>query len=889
MNIFVERVREAAELADLVPNLNGTGKALCPFHKEDTASFKVYDDGHYYCYGCGRSGSVFDYIMESESLSFWEAVQFLGLKYSIPEPTLSPAEQAKIIESRDISALLEKYVVHSHENLLKNPKALEYVRGRGITDESIETYMIGLGVKTSLSASPILTRKAGLIATGANGEYEPMRNRIVFPIRRGGSIVHLSGRVMDDREPKYMSLPGRKIVPFNSHLLRKPKVNILEGVIDAILVNQEGFPACAAVAIKADHDWAKLVGENTECFVCGDPDETGQQANMVIGGTLHNAGRRVYIVSLPVPYDPASFIQAEGAGAYQVLLDGAKEYMNYLISRLPSSLDSHDLDNNLSEIFDRLTGLSESSQSRYIEKLAAKLKLTKGVLTNDLKTHIRKVKATPVNDGEGIDSNRIVRREKNPIRFNPAQDVIDGVLYYSIYLQTEDKKFKPFIINSMKECFLLTPEVLLERDFFSDASAMPFYNDNRWSIGSNDPYNVYEYLDWKTHIDASELSEKIKWLFTRFLHFRDPHYYDFLTLWTIATYHYWLHDAFGYLFCRAMKGSGKTQALKIMAWLAFNAEAADTITEASVKRLVNANSATLLNDEAERLCKKYDDDQSAIFEVWNGGYKKSGKAIMVNKDTMQVERFCTYSPKALANIRGLDSVLEDRCITLAFERDIGKIPQLVEGEQAHNVAIIRNMLYCFSLEYIEGLAEAKDMVKRPEKLSGREWELWQPILALAKFLDDLGLKSLYANMVDMAVERKADKDSVEEDSNTDRRILIAIWEHVKANPPDKDCAATKKWWYVGLSIRQEIKDDLGWERLPTDKVFANYVFEELHIGIRRVDKKRITQGTTKVPMYHLVPDVINHQAKKMFGIDLMIEPKDDNLDDVPEEDLFDED
>ncbi len=873
---FTERVRDAASIEQLVGELtelkaNGTRRVgLCPFHQEDSPSFVVYPSQQsWHCFGCGRGGSAFDLVMVERSLDVWESVQYLAGRYNIPLPDFSAEEKAQRIQEETVADFLALYVEKSHDKLLKSTQALDYLHERGVTDESISEYRIGLGIRL---AEPI--EGSGLVVDGTNGRWQPMAGRLLFPVFAHGKPVQISGRALNDKPPKYLSLPGRTLYPWQAHRLRSDRCFLVEGVLDAILLSQAGFPAVAVIGKELKSDWLKLFGKQTTCYVAFDGDDAGRSANQTVGDKLHDAGRRTLVVELPPAHDPASFIQSEGAGAYQALVDSARGYVDWLINRLSPSLSPEAISTAVESIFAKLGNLSESAQGRYLDQLAKHLKLTKQGLRNDLKDFQRKQKARAETEQAGSDL-EILRREVNPIRFNPAQDVIGGTLYYTVHIQIQSRAFLPFVITSNHECFLLTRDNILERDFYMDPSAEPF-DDGRWSIGTSDPYNVYDWIDGKVHVDAQALFHDVRGYFERFLRLPDPFYYDFLSLWCMATYHFRLYDSFGYIFLNAIKGSGKTQALTIMSWLAFNATHADAITEASLKRLVNANSAVLLNDEAERLRKKFEDDQSTLFEVWNGGYKKSGKAISVNKETMQVERFCTYSPKALANIRGLENVLEDRCITLYFLRDLGKIPELVEGEQARRAAGIRNQLFCFSLEYIEGIIAAKAETTRPEGLSGRDWELWQPVLVLARFLDSFNEENnLYNRMVTMAIERRNYKQTLEEDLNPQQQILTAIYQFVNDTHQPTD------GFYNGLDLRHSIQEELGWEKLPTDKQLSHRIFEELHIAkSRALDKERRPIGTRKTGFYRLDKISIEERARTMFGVELAK---------AKDSDLFDED
>jgi DNA primase len=896
MSDYVDRIRNAANVVQLVEEmtkLTPSGnrlKGLCPFHEDGEASFTVYpDQGSWHCFGCGRGGSAFDLIMQSKGLDFTEAARWLAERYNIPVPQMTEEDRAKVQQLHDIEQSLEGYVEKAHERLLQSKEALGYLHKRGVTDETIERLKLGLGFGLKKIKDNPKAEQCGLLARTKTGDiWQPMDGRLIFPVRRNGKVIQLCGRTLKDEDKvKYLNLPGLDVYPYNAHVLRHPKAILVEGILDAILLEQSGFDAVGTLSGQFKPEWFKLIGKETELVLAYDNDSNGagQTATAKVGELLFSRSHHVYAGLLPPSTDPASLVLDEGAGAFQKVLDEAKPYVEYLIDSLPPTLDAYALEKALKGIYAKIATLSPATHDRYVGKLADRLSLTRAGIRDGLKAHVKESKKRDEpTASEGTDE--ILRREVNPIKFIPAQDVIGNTLYYTIYMQVQSKEFVPFIITSNRECFRFTKDAMTERDFRVEPSQKPF-DTNRWSIGLTDSYNVYDYLDGKTHVDPKELYTKIRWYFKRFLRLPDPFYYDFLTLWCIGTYHFRLHDAFGYIFLNAIKGSGKTQALTILMWLAFNASQADAITEAGLKRLVNANAATLLNDEAEKLCKKFEDDQSAIFEIWNGGYKKTGQAIMVNKDTMDVECFTTFSPKALANIRGLDATLEDRCITLYFEKDIGKIPQLIEGEQAGRVSDIRNMLYCFSLEYIEQLSEAKKEVKRPDGLSGREWELWQGVITLAHFLDSLGivepeefslrdgtaktLAGLEDRMVTMALERRNYRQALEAEMNPHVRILQIVWDFMQENPDSEH-------WYPAAPMIKLIREETGREKYSPE-AFSHFVFENAHLAKdRSKDRvKRRSPGSSPRWHYRLQPEVVVDQARRMFGIELL--PKDPSQND----------
>ena len=878
MSDFIDRIREAANieaLAGELTQLEGRGArrlGLCPFHSEKTPSFTVFvEQNRWHCFGCGRHGSAIDLVMESRKEEFWEAALILAQKYGIPVPTLTEEEKVENLKREKVETLLTFYTGACHRKLLKAPEALEYLHGRGVTDESMETYEIGLSFKLPKDVDKALAKEAGITDTRLVG-------RITFPIRRGGKVVQISARALDDSKPKYLFLKGLDRYPFNVHRLRGEQVLFVEGVLDAILSEQVEFPACATGNCFYP-EWLRLIGRETNCYCCYDPDEAGAEASRKIGELLFDSDHKVYNIQMPQGHDPASLIQSEGAGAMQALMDGATSYIDSLITAIPPNLNSYELPKALEFIYSKLARLPATSHDRYTVKLAEKLSLSKPAIRKELKEFLRESKKRGDSEEAAPDVWKIRRRTANPTFFSPGQDYVKDALHYVIHFEIEGLgAFKPFIINSNRECFPYNGQELLTRDMILRTTAMPS-NFNRWSIGTDNQYNALDYLDGKTHIDPKDLYAKVKWYFKKFCWLPDPFYYDFLTCWTIATYSFRLYDSFGYIFVNAMKRSGKTQTLSILSQLTFNGSMADALTEAVLKRRVNVDAATIIADEAEFFKGKMKDEKSMVFEVFNGGYKRTGRATMVDVDTKAVEDFCTYSPKALANVGGLYDVLQDRCISLYLLRSEKAVPQFVEAEHSSRLQLLRDMLYCFALEYIPEIVEVKKHLVQPEGLPGRDWELWHPVLTTAAHFDTYNvvepeefllsdgstktIESLFERMTTMAIERREYRIALEEDTQSEARIMQAIWDYIQEN------------WQAGemyffREAHKWVKEALGWDSYSY-KAFSAYVFDTAKLVSRTNPDDRTEQWFTvdgkrkKALMIRLQSKMIQERAKQLFG------------------------
>jgi hypothetical protein len=323
---------------------------------------------------------------------------------------------------------------------------------------------------------------------------------------------------------------------------------------------------------------------------------------------------------------------------------------------------------------------------------------------------------------------------------HPAIDVVDGVAYVGVNLPCEvrDAEGKAevrefhFLVNSKGEKILCHKEELskLRLQLRHSVVKLP----NRWSLES-----VKAWLDNRVRLDPCELYIAIKTVFETYIEFEDSRVYNFLTLWTIGTYFFHLFNAYPYLYIGGTKQSGKTKLLTLLSLLCHNAIFSNNISTASAFRLIQSGRCTLLMDETEKLINP--ERELDFRNMLYAGYKKGALVYRTHKDTLKPEPFEVYSPKALANIRGVEDVLEDRCITIILKR--GKNLDIVNREIPLESEVwqqIRDMLYVFYLSRFNELSELSELSEQVNLLEEaglkqRELELWKPILVLACFFD----------------------------------------------------------------------------------------------------------------------------------------------------------
>ncbi len=355
---FLEELRTRTPMAALVGRkvrLAKSGRELkgcCPFHGEKTPSFYVYDD-HFHCFGCGAHGDAFAFVMQSQGVSFIEAVEQLaaeaGMEVPKPTPAAAEAERRRL----DLHMVLEE-AAKAFQRRLKLPggaPALRYLRERGLTDATIERFGLGWSgegrgaIAADLAregVEPAMLVAAGLTKPPEDGRagYDFFFNRVMFPIRdRRGRVISFGGRVLGDGQPKYLNGPetdvfvkGHRLYAADAALAgvrAGAEVVAVEGYMDAIALHQAGFagavaPLGTALTEQQLEELWRLSPMPTLCF---DGDAAGARAASraaELALPMLTAERSLRIASLPSGEDPDTLVRQHGAPALHAVLDAAR-------------------------------------------------------------------------------------------------------------------------------------------------------------------------------------------------------------------------------------------------------------------------------------------------------------------------------------------------------------------------------------------------------------------------------------------------------------------------------------------------------------------------------------------------------------------------------------
>jgi DNA primase len=376
-------VKSKLSVADVVGETVGlkkagtTYKGLCPFHGEKTPSFVVTPHREsWHCFGCGLGGDIFSFVMQRDSVTFPEALRTLATRAGVEIDERSKREDTHRARLRQVldHAIAFYHAVLLHSNAGK--EALDYLRGRGFTDETIAVHQLGwapggwdqmtrtLGTKREVRPDELV--EVGLASPrqgGRGGVYDKFRSRVLFPIRdQNGHAVGLGGRLLAGEGPKYLNSPTTPLFDKSRtlYLIDKAKgpirksgqAVIVEGYTDALMAHQAGFEnvvASLGTALTAGQV-ALLTRYATRIALAYDVDAAGEKAGTL--GVTALAGliaqlqadtsgvklEDVRVARLPDGKDPDEVVR-ESPAAWEAAVAKAKPLVEYLIDHHAGRFD----------------------------------------------------------------------------------------------------------------------------------------------------------------------------------------------------------------------------------------------------------------------------------------------------------------------------------------------------------------------------------------------------------------------------------------------------------------------------------------------------------------------------------------------------------------------
>lgn len=374
---FMDELHARSDIVDVVSSYvaltrkGGSFFGLCPFHSEKTPSFHVEPGRQmYYCFGCKKGGDAVKFIMDVENLPFPDAVRLLAKRAGLEVPE----EQGNRNELRQRQRLLElnREAARFYHWLLKQPQGSAvraYLERRNISWRTAVRFGMGasanawdvlLKAMTDKGYSKSELLSAGLIADNKKGGfYDKFRNRLMLPvIDTRGDVVAFGSRVLDSSEPKYMNSPdtpvySKRHILYGLNLARKskrPNIILCEGNLDIVTLHQAGFDnAVASMGTALTLEQVRLLSKFTkELVLCYDNDNAGQKATEKALQLLNESGLSVKVLQLPrrraesgelVKQDPDDFIKNHGPDAFERLLNGSENGIDFRMAQTAAQFD----------------------------------------------------------------------------------------------------------------------------------------------------------------------------------------------------------------------------------------------------------------------------------------------------------------------------------------------------------------------------------------------------------------------------------------------------------------------------------------------------------------------------------------------------------------------
>lgn len=412
----IEEIRSRNDIVDIISSYvnikkkGNTYSACCPFHHEKTPSFHVSRDKQmYHCFGCGVGGNVFTFLMEHENFTFPEAVEALAERAGVklPEQSMTP-EAKKQADQRTKIKDMNKLAAGYFHYLLKTEHgkhALEYLKSRGLTDETITNFGLGFSDVYSDDLYKYLKSKgytdydlkdSGLVKYDEkHGASDRFWNRVMYPIiDTNNRVIGFGGRVMGDAKPKYINTMDTPVFDksrnlYGLNLAKKSKrrgIIFCEGYMDVISMHQAGFDnAVASLGTALTVGQVNLIKRYTDqIYLAYDSDEAGTKAALRALEIVREFELPVRVISLKPYKDPDELIQAEGTEAFEKRIEQAISGIMFEIQKLANNYNQEDPQEKTEfqkEAAKRLSRIDDPlERGNYTESVAKQYEIDSGSL-----------------------------------------------------------------------------------------------------------------------------------------------------------------------------------------------------------------------------------------------------------------------------------------------------------------------------------------------------------------------------------------------------------------------------------------------------------------------------------------------------------------------------
>jgi hypothetical protein len=477
-----------------------------------------------------------------------------------------------------------------------------------------------------------------------------------------------------------------------------------------------------------------------------------------------------------------------------------------------------------------------------------------------------------------------------PIRTLKPQTLLDdGRTLMLVYLPTKVTKIKKngdtetitdenfvntaFFVVSVKELNEVTKKVVPYNDSYLSSNfrirVIPEWNDVRWDI-----HDLKNWLEEKESMDPKTVYDLMLETSSRYIEFPDLSDNIKFVLWNIGTYCYQLFDAYPYNDFTGTKQAGKSKALEFQKLCCYNAIKSPDMSSSSMFRIIEGLGASVLLDETEQFKNQKNEHAQHIRTLIMQGYTKDQYAVRsVSKENdFTPTTFDIYGPKSLAHINAFDDTLEDRCIAQLMRRSIdNKIKNSHPTERDPSFRQIRNLCYRLFMDYGNEIHDIQEEARSLLKVSGREQQLWLPIVALALFFERHGIDGLMS-LIESKISQSTQNRKLQEEEESIEVKVIRFLDDACANVLNE---GSNSWITASDLYSNLMSDEKRWglssewfKQKKLGEILARLGFKK-----RRIDKGiqyQITKETVNEVKQRLeiTDNIENSQSKPIVqGLD----------------------
>ena len=446
---------------------------LCPFHDEKTPSFSVNPEKQiFHCFGCGKGGSVFTFLVEHENVTFVEAVHHIARRLNITIPDTQGEREAGS-EAESLARVTRFAALFFHDRLLNSDRdsvVRKYAEKRGLSEETIKSFGLGyapdswndlLSAAREKGIGADWLVKAGLAKTGEQRTYDAFRKRLIFPIQApSGRVVGFGGRALSDEDqPKYLNSPESPIYrksqvlyglyQARDALRRQGQALVVEGYMDLLGLHEQGIQGVVALCGTAlTREQARLLARyGQQAYLVYDSDQAGVRATWRAIEPLVESGLWTRIVRLPEDYDPDSYVREHGPDGFMKLVeqaDSLADFMGYHANLQAAG--------ERDEVFRTLAGLIRKTSNlvhreMYREEAERRFPALQGLLASEL----RRASGPPGPPGPGGPGGPgIVGRDRQATPAAPARDGDERVERDLVQLMLSDRTIAELVEGQLE-------------------------------------------------------------------------------------------------------------------------------------------------------------------------------------------------------------------------------------------------------------------------------------------------------------------------------------------------------------------------------------------------------------------------------------------------------